>query len=81
VVNNCQTLAGSGTLTTGNAVVQSYQLQIINDALAHSLPLTVNATANTHEFTGTPSGAGNDAAVYAAWVASTMDPLAPANAF
>ena len=42
-----------------------------------SMPVTRRSTADTHEFTGTPQGAGNDAAAYAAWIVSTLDPSCP----
>ena len=66
---------------TGGTPVSNTDAIITAAGIAQPGKCTRNATADTHEFTGTPSGAGNDAATYAAWVASTMDPLAPPNAF
>jgi len=76
-LTGCKTLSGSGTLATNNPCTQSFADQIITNAQGASQPVTRNATADTHEFTGTPSGAGNDAATYAAWIASTLDPHYP----
>lgn len=39
--------------------------------------ITRNTTTDTHEFTGTPQGAGNDAATYAAWIATNLDHIYP----
>lgn len=81
VLNNCTTIIGTGTLQTGYTVIQSASASMVTSAVGASLPLSTNITSQPHEFTGTPSGVTNDAATYAAWVASTMDPLAPAHAF
>jgi hypothetical protein len=79
---NCQTVTGSGSLVNGAPCVQNNVDQIITNALSASLPVTRSqdggmATPITHEFTGTPSGAGNNAATYAAWIASTLDASYP----
>jgi hypothetical protein len=76
-LTGCTTVIGSGTLATGNPCNQSFTDQMIINAIAASQPVTRNATTDDHEFTGTPSGAGNDAATYAAWIASTIDPSNP----
>lgn len=76
-LTGCTTLSGSGVLATSNPCTQNYTDQIITNAQGAGQPVTRNATADTHEFTGTPSGAGNDAATYAAWIASTLDPSHP----
>jgi hypothetical protein len=76
-LTGCTLLAGSGTMATGAAVTQSMTDQIIANADAAGAPLTRNATADNHEFTGTPQGTGNDAATYAAWIASTIDSTCP----
>jgi hypothetical protein len=81
VLNNCTTITGSGTVQTGYTIIQSTASAMVAAGIAASLPVTSNATGETHEFTGTPSGTPNDANTYATWVASNMDPLAPANAF
>lgn len=39
--------------------------------------ITRNAVTETHEFTGIPQGAGNDAATYAAWIVSQINPTHP----
>lgn len=79
---NCTTVSGSGSLVNGAPVVQSNTDAIITNAVNASLPVTRSqdggmATPITHEFTGTPSGAGNNAATYAAWIASNIDPTHP----
>ena len=70
-VTGCTTEFGSGTLSTGNTVVQSNIDQIATNAGIAGAPITRNATADTHDLTLT------DVATFLAWISGHVDPLAP----
>jgi hypothetical protein len=69
-LTNCQWISGSGTLATGDTVVQNGISQLATNAQGAGMPVTTSGLTgtDTHEFTTT------DAANYFAWYQSAGGP-------
>lgn len=71
-LSGCTLLAGSGTVSTGGAVVQSLTDAVTAAAITAGRPVTRYSDGGQHSLTVA------DANAFAAWVISTLNPLAPA---